>query len=581
MSLHAFLSQLGFDFIAQPLVDPKSGALMDAWQELVASALPEDLVVFGFFGHGHTVGDDQLLLASNSSTRLLPTKQNAVSFRAMKLVSDACGAERVFLLDCCRDNFYTKAQSDRRIGGRELFQGKAVLRDISTSRDVQAGFRPSVHQSGPVTTVFGCQDGQVALEIPALEKGLLTTALIEVGQRRARAGRSIVIDDAFMTECGGVVVELAQVHGLPEVPRPDRHSTAGHCPELSDGVRHAEGTRERPRAATPEPPPRPTASPFEPYSVPAGSKASIEGDLQSARRGPASSDSDVRFSPAAGSRRPGTVIGMPTRPEISGVPAAQELSAAAVAISGTADELQRVWNAWFVGSWVLLGVVWVMVMIVGGMAAYDHESRLQQERGGLSAWWHSNDAKGAAGPYIGGGCFGILLLAAPAAGLAKIAVAVAAARKRSLAALRVRETSEAFRLSELKAEEAARSEAVRQACGGVIAKLGEVSRLVRTSVMEAENRSRANSLVLAMRQVDMIAQGVASDLNMRAAIQSSTVRDFAKETYRDLVNAGFQDERVARDLALLFGFSAPNVAGVRTDGGDQGANPTRGEQRQG
>ena len=257
----AFLEHIGFDTI-EVLHDPAAAEVVTKWEATVSSLKPGDLALFVFFGHTHTHENELCLLTKDMRFDPIPTSHNAPRLRDLSRISDACGAERVFLLDGCRDSSRVRShKGDQPSIDADSHQESELIRAISneTAPIAAASLSARPASPGPVTTILSAPHGDGSSQISALNQSLFTTAFLTVAQRRTSEHLAIQIDDDFMNECRGVLRGLVAEYELKTPPVLHRHSTEGHRPMLVEGrlpitpppaSRHSDpSASERPRGA--------------------------------------------------------------------------------------------------------------------------------------------------------------------------------------------------------------------------------------------------------------------------------------------------------------------------------------------
>jgi F-box protein 11 len=212
-----------FKFVAKydrvhRLYDLRKDQILQALDLTLGELSPQDLLVVYFAGHGHLVNGQHVLLCNGARMHLLEDFHEAIPVRQLRRMTDAAGLNRVLLLDCCRNSPY--AASAREAAPQGL-HGEQALRDVVMA----TGVRPvqgmeGVTAAGSFTMLCGCSEDQVAAEVPALQRGLFTTAMLETMEAMARARGAVRVDDDLRDAIERRMDELIREHGLPYRPRP-------------------------------------------------------------------------------------------------------------------------------------------------------------------------------------------------------------------------------------------------------------------------------------------------------------------------------------------------------------------------
>lgn len=234
----SFLEHIGFDII-NVLHDPTTAETATAWEATVSGLNVGDLALFAFFGHGRAHKNDYQLLTKDTPLDAVPTQHDVLRLHDLRRISDACGAERVFLLNTRRGDQPVRSQEHDQPSppAADSHHESELIRMISGEPGTNTAALLPAHATrpGPVTTLLGHSLGEGSSHIPALNQGLFSTALLTVAQRRMNGRFAIQIDDDFMNECRGVLRGLVAEHELKSTPTLIRHSSEDHRPILVEG----------------------------------------------------------------------------------------------------------------------------------------------------------------------------------------------------------------------------------------------------------------------------------------------------------------------------------------------------------
>ena len=173
--LYAFLKRTAlYDEVRHlPASEADEDRILNAAARLIEPLEPGDLFLFFFAGHGVQFRGRHLLLCPQVRFHRLEFGHHTVPVDLPKQETARSGVSRVFVLDACRGNLLATRE-----GPAQGFRGAAGLRDIVCA---------PAPKEGPLSILCSCDEGRQAQELPRLEQGLFSRALLEEFERAAGA----------------------------------------------------------------------------------------------------------------------------------------------------------------------------------------------------------------------------------------------------------------------------------------------------------------------------------------------------------------------------------------------------------
>ena len=223
--LYGFFRHRGEYDEAKLLLSPESDEILDTARGLVEGLEPGDVFLFFFAGHGYVWEGRHLLLCPQARYRRLRYLQQTVPVDLLKEETEREGVHRVVVLDACRTNLLA---GDR--------GAPAGLRDVGAMRRLAEGVT-----GGGFALVCACDEGQQSRELPNLEHGVFTAAMLRVLEETVRQERAVVIGDEFVSKVEREIVELLKGFGSEARQRP-WYVRSGSVAPLFGVLAEAEGT---------------------------------------------------------------------------------------------------------------------------------------------------------------------------------------------------------------------------------------------------------------------------------------------------------------------------------------------------
>ncbi|NLH72797.1 MAG: caspase family protein, partial [Verrucomicrobia bacterium] len=218
--LYAFFKRTaGYDDV-RFLMAPEADQVLDYAREMVTALGPGDLFVFFFAGHGYEFQHRHLLLCPKARLARLEYFHQTVPVDLLKNETGLTGADRVFVLDACRTDLLKSR------GGPCGLRGAEGLREIVTE--------PAATETGALTLLCSCDEGQQAQEVAQLKQGLFSRALIEELEEAAQVRAALRLDDRLESALRERMSQLAERFGLPGQQRP-WIKRSGEVPVLLEG----------------------------------------------------------------------------------------------------------------------------------------------------------------------------------------------------------------------------------------------------------------------------------------------------------------------------------------------------------
>ncbi len=245
--IYAFLKRTAlYDEVRHlPASEADEDRILDAACHLTEHLRPGDLFLFFFAGHGVQHQGRHLLLCPQVRFHRLEFGHHTVPVDLLKRETARSGVSRVFVLDACRGNLLAARE-----GTAQGFRGARGLRDIVSS---------SPPQEGPLSILCSCDEGRQAQELPRLEQGLFSRALLEEFESAAREGGELKLDDRLEQALCERMSRLARDHDLPLLDQRPWIQRSGEAPALLCGRRKEPSAPDLSptQASTPSPPPLP------------------------------------------------------------------------------------------------------------------------------------------------------------------------------------------------------------------------------------------------------------------------------------------------------------------------------------
>jgi hypothetical protein len=285
--IYAFLKRTAlYDEVRHlPASEADEDRILNAAARLTDHLEPGDLFLFFFAGHGVQYRGRHLLLCPQVRFHRLEFGHHTVPVDLLKRETARSGVSRVFVLDACRGNLLATRE-----GPAQGFQGVRGLRDIVSA---------SPPQEGPLSILCSCDEGRQAQELPRLEQGLFSRALLEEFERAAREGGELKLDDRLEHALRERMSRLARDHDLPLLDQRPWIQRSGEAPAL------LHGRRKEPSA--PNLSPAHASPPGLPPVLPGHRTPEIEPNSPSV--GPRAAGAAAGTPASAGSTQPAPSIG--------------------------------------------------------------------------------------------------------------------------------------------------------------------------------------------------------------------------------------------------------------------------------
>jgi hypothetical protein len=277
LELYAFLKRTAlYDEVRHlPASEADEDRILNAATHLTDHLRPGDLFVFYFAGHGVQYHGRHLLLCPQVRFHRLEFGHHTVPVDLLKKETARSGVSRVFVLDACRGNLLATRE-----GTPQGFQGARGLRDIVSA---------SPPQEGPLSILCSCDEGRQAQEVPRLEQGLFSRALLEEFESAARDGGELKLDDHLEQALRERMSRLARDHDLPLLDQRPWIQRSGEAPALLSG--------RRKEASTPDPSPAQAKTPSTPPMLPSHRTPEVAPDGPERRPQPATPDGPSNRTP--------------------------------------------------------------------------------------------------------------------------------------------------------------------------------------------------------------------------------------------------------------------------------------------
>ncbi|MCF7945059.1 MAG: caspase family protein, partial [Spirochaetia bacterium] len=177
-----FLSEIGFD-IHHSLASPSNEDILKKMDDILAELDEGDLFVFYYAGHGIVFKNDYLLLDYQATDKEseLEAGRHVIPLSYLKTRTGADkGIQRLFIFDSCRTELHGRsAVSKKSRGGR-------VIRNLVENKRI----------GGELSVVYSTAEGFPAEELPELEQGLFTKALLE--EMKSRLHTALTFDSDLL-----------------------------------------------------------------------------------------------------------------------------------------------------------------------------------------------------------------------------------------------------------------------------------------------------------------------------------------------------------------------------------------------
>lgn len=129
-----------------------------------------DLFIFYFAGHGCEMGGVHYLLGTDADAALIQDKMGLMPMSVVKRLTSKPGVQRLFILDCCRNDPWDTARSLKVSNGNSGSRGMEML--VEESRSKQTTIIPPV-------ILYSCAEGQCSYEDRANRQGFFTGAVLK------------------------------------------------------------------------------------------------------------------------------------------------------------------------------------------------------------------------------------------------------------------------------------------------------------------------------------------------------------------------------------------------------------------
>ena len=180
--LHAFFQYVGGYSDTRRLLSPDTDRIVAETEQMMQGLAAGDQFLFYFAGHGTEHNGKHLLLDAKARRDMLAYNYHVLPVEMLKTLTARPGLNRVFMLDCCRNNLLT---------GRSAGEG---LKDVEGWRTIAVPEQREMEE-GSLTIICSCDEGNQALELK--DQGLFTASVLHQLHEAKSAGGGIVLNDEF------------------------------------------------------------------------------------------------------------------------------------------------------------------------------------------------------------------------------------------------------------------------------------------------------------------------------------------------------------------------------------------------
>ena len=176
--------------------------VIGAFREFTKDLASGDVFIFYFAGHGFTQvgGGGQLLVARDDSYDLISQGYGGgIPYDYLTRELEQHGCHSVFVLDACRSDILANT---RGVG--------YPTRDLVPKENLVC----QQAQGGSMVAMRSCSTRQLSHEVPKLEHGLYTAAMLDVLQEHVDNGQNISFDAALSDAVAVRMTILAAQHGI-------------------------------------------------------------------------------------------------------------------------------------------------------------------------------------------------------------------------------------------------------------------------------------------------------------------------------------------------------------------------------
>ena len=227
------LEQAGFQ--TRHLYDAPQSHHQEELERVSQGLEPGDLLLFYFCGHGVEVNGRHLMLCQDAKYATLQYGRGGLWLQELKEVSADSGADRVFVLDTCREALLIRR------GVLNEMPNTASLRDVAAVPKVEETY------AGSLTILCACDEGDTAQEDETLGMGLFSFAFNHRISEAVSRSESLCLDGDFVQGIRRQMENTARQHGLSLRQRPWVLST-GAFPLIVQGRKPSEAVpRQVPR----------------------------------------------------------------------------------------------------------------------------------------------------------------------------------------------------------------------------------------------------------------------------------------------------------------------------------------------
>ncbi len=198
--------------------------ILRAIKSTMAKLEPGDLFLFYFSGHGVEDNNQHLLLSSNAE-HLGDSWTGAVSLGNLKHLTHKRGVQSVFIIDSCRDSLF---QGHRGVAVGASAQARSVCLSAMVKEPCEEGYLTPV-------VLCSCSAGEQAFEVPSLEQGIFSRALLEAIETEPSQPLHEVAEGLVPR-----ISKLLAAHRLTGKQTPELHRALGSKVHLFDGQTAAE-----------------------------------------------------------------------------------------------------------------------------------------------------------------------------------------------------------------------------------------------------------------------------------------------------------------------------------------------------
>ncbi|MBR4171241.1 MAG: SUMF1/EgtB/PvdO family nonheme iron enzyme [Kiritimatiellae bacterium] len=181
------------------LANPRRDQVIQEFTRMTEGLGAGDEFLFYFAGHGFSApgGNDHLLFCRDDQYVNIQFNYAGIPFGLLQSKTERAGLSRMFIVDACRSNPFAT-------------RGVGELRDLLPSVD---SYVKNV-RSGGLAVMRSCGQGQCALELPSVRRGVFSLAMDEVIDNSRESGEELVFDQSFAQSVYGRMMTIAEKNNL-------------------------------------------------------------------------------------------------------------------------------------------------------------------------------------------------------------------------------------------------------------------------------------------------------------------------------------------------------------------------------